>query len=81
MTSDSGLVVGIDVGTQGVRVQIADSVGRVVAQVSHSVPSQLSADGWFEQDPDHWWRAAAHASGSWRCSHSSLGRPNEASKR
>ncbi|MBK9712230.1 MAG: carbohydrate kinase [Kouleothrix sp.] len=59
MTSDSGLVVGIDVGTQGVRVQIADSVGRVVAQVSHSVPSQLSADGWFEQDPDHWWRAAA----------------------
>ncbi len=54
------LVLGIDVGTQGVRVIVADTTGHVVAHVKSqfarvSIPN-LPA-GYLEQDPADWWHA------------------------
>ena len=59
MEQDQALVVGVDVGTQGLRVQVADAAGRVVAQASRGLDSDVASDGRFEQDPEQWWSAAA----------------------
>ena len=50
-------VMGIDFGTESVRVGVFDLTGRPV--VFASQPYQLShpRPGWAEQDPDEWWSA------------------------
>lgn len=54
-------VIGIDVGTQGVRTVVCDADGNTVAQTSHgfAVPDQveLLPPGWSEQNPTDWWEA------------------------
>ncbi len=56
----AGLVMGIDIGTQGARVIVADGAGQVIAQASHTFPPPSSAaDGGFEQDPRQWQSAVA----------------------
>lgn len=53
------IVIGIDLGTQGVRLQAVSAEGEIVAAAheKHSlVAAQLPA-GWAEQDPLDWWRA------------------------
>jgi D-ribulokinase len=59
MDDSTELVAGIDVGTQGARVVLADSRGALVAQASRPITSRLGADGAFEQDPEEWWLATA----------------------
>lgn len=59
------LYLGIDVGTQGTRVIIADQDGRVVTETSQefhpfSKPTALP-EGWFQQSPDFWWEATRAA--------------------
>ncbi|UOF90406.1 FGGY-family carbohydrate kinase [Fodinisporobacter ferrooxydans] len=52
------LLLGIDVGTQGVRIIISDSAGTVLAQYSATFPFKLSArisQDAVEQDPNTWW--------------------------
>jgi xylulokinase len=56
----SELVAGVDIGTQGVRVVVADAHGQVVAHASTSFPldsGDSAAAGRFEQEPQHWWDA------------------------
>ena len=57
------LFMGIDVGTQGVRVIVADEKGRIAGR--GSVPFRsLNLSGTpdrYEQSPDEWWTAAAGA--------------------
>lgn len=55
------LLLGIDVGTSGLKAVVADATGAVKeaatapCEVAHPLP------GWTEQDPDDWWRACVRA--------------------
>ncbi|RME49637.1 MAG: xylulose kinase [Chloroflexi bacterium] len=60
MTHDS-YVMGIDFGTESVRVGIFDLVGRPVVFASQSYPLYHPHPGWAEQRPDEWWSALVQA--------------------
>jgi xylulokinase len=53
------LFLGIDIGTQGVRVICCDQTGNVVAGGSHAFGPNVNVaqlpTGWSEQYPDIWW--------------------------
>jgi xylulokinase len=51
-------LVGIDVGTTGVKAIAIDPRGEVIARADHEYPLVSPRPGWFEQDPEDW----AHAS-------------------
>ena len=57
------LYMGIDVGTQGVRCVVADQSGTIAA--AHSVPFETlniaQHEGWYEQSPAAWAKAAEEA--------------------
>ena len=56
----SPLVLGIDIGTQGARVVVADTTGRVLADAYHEFVQAVIPGlppGYFEQNPDEWWVA------------------------
>lgn len=62
MTPQSELFIGIDLGTQGVRVTVADTNGHI--QTNASYPFRLdttpvTSPQFFEQDPREWWTATA----------------------
>lgn len=48
-------VLGIDLGTQGVRSMIATLKGEVVAEEKESIEFSLQEGRRFEQDPREWW--------------------------
>ncbi len=53
-------VIGVDMGTQGIRGMAVASNGTVIARASVSFPSetlQTGPDGAFEQDAELWWHA------------------------
>jgi xylulokinase len=52
------LLVGVDVGTTGVKAVAITPEGRVVARAEHGFAFSTPRPGWAEQDPDDWWRAA-----------------------
>jgi xylulokinase len=52
------LVVGIDVGTSGLKAIALSKSGAVVARAERSYPLSTPQPGWSEQDPDHWVSAA-----------------------
>lgn len=55
-------VLGLDVGTQGVRVLVCNADGNIVAQASESFISHTDGGlptGHFEQSPEDWWSAAS----------------------
>jgi sugar (pentulose or hexulose) kinase len=61
-SQDSGepLVLGIDVGTQGARVLVADARGRILAHAPRGFARLSIPDlppGYLEQDPEDWWNA------------------------
>lgn len=50
-------VIGIDVGTSGVRAIAVDARGSVLASAREPLPpSTSSSPGWAEQDPADWWK-------------------------
>jgi xylulokinase len=51
------VLVGVDVGTTGVRAVAVGPRGEVVASAGRSYPLAMPRPGWTEQDPDDWWRA------------------------
>ena len=52
------VLVGLDVGTTGVKAVAISPEGRVLATASESYPLATPQPGWSEQDPEDWWRAA-----------------------
>jgi xylulokinase len=50
-------VVGIDVGTSGVKGLAIDAEGGVLASAERGYPLSTPRPGWAEQDPEDWWRA------------------------
>ena len=55
------LVLGIDVGTSGLKAIALGESGAVVGRAERSYPLSTPRPGWSEQDPDHWVAAAREA--------------------
>ncbi len=53
----ASLLVGIDVGTTGVKALLCARDGAVLAQASQEYPTAYPQSGWAEQDPVAWWEA------------------------
>ncbi len=56
------LTVGIDLGTQSVRVILVEEDGRLAASGNASLSSARSDGARHEQDPEAWWEAVGEAS-------------------
>jgi xylulokinase len=54
-------LLGIDVGTTGVKTLLIGEDGAVRAEATRPYPLHTPAPGWFEQDPEDWWTATAAA--------------------
>lgn len=57
MTAATGLLLGIDVGTSGVKVVLSDRDGTLVRDSARRYPTSVDARGGAEQDPGTWWSA------------------------
>jgi xylulokinase len=51
-------LVGLDVGTTGVKAVAVDADGTVLAVAERGYPLSTPRPGWSEQDPEDWWRAS-----------------------
>lgn len=51
-------LLGIDIGTTGVRAAVFDDAGKMLADASVECPYDAPQPGWAEIDPETWWRAA-----------------------
>ncbi len=60
MTAPARLV-GLDVGTTGVKAIAISSSGEVQATAEEEYPLSIPQPGWAEQDPETWWHAAESA--------------------
>jgi len=54
-------VIGIDVGTSGVKVIAVDEKGAVAASHTCLYPLEQPRPGWTQQDPEDWWQGTAEA--------------------
>jgi len=54
-------LVGLDVGTTGVKALALSPSGDVLAKAEESYELSTPHPGWAEQDPEDWWRAAERA--------------------
>lgn len=52
-----GYMIGIDVGTSGVKTIVVTDKGDIVAEATASYPLYHPKAGWAEQDPENWWQA------------------------
>jgi len=52
------VLIGVDVGTSGVKAIAISPSGEIVASAEESYPLSTPQAGWAEQDPEDWWRAA-----------------------
>ncbi|MDQ6674859.1 MAG: xylulokinase, partial [Chloroflexota bacterium] len=60
----NNLVLGIDVGTSGLKAVLLDDEGRLVDEATASYEVHTPRAGWTEQDPEVWWSAARSALGN-----------------
>ncbi|MGH3019395.1 MAG: FGGY family carbohydrate kinase, partial [Gaiellaceae bacterium] len=54
-------LVGLDVGTTGVKALAVSPEGELLARAEEAYPFETPQPGWSEQDPESWWRAAEAA--------------------
>jgi xylulokinase len=54
-------LVGLDVGTTGVKAIAISPAGEVLASAEEEYPLATPRPGWAEQDPEDWWRASEAA--------------------
>ena len=54
----TNILIGLDVGTTGVKGVAIDEDGRIVDTASSEYPLSTPHPGWAEQDPELWWQAA-----------------------
>jgi xylulokinase len=50
-------LIGIDVGTTGVKAVRISETGEVLARAEEEYPLAIPQPGWAEQDPEDWWQA------------------------
>ncbi len=70
-----GALLGIDLGTSGVRACLLSPDGDVLGSGADDYPVVIPRPGWAEQDPEAWWTAACRAIG--RALHAGRVRPRE----
>ncbi len=51
-------LIGIDIGTSGIKTIIVDEGGGLAARAFAEIPLHTPRPNWAEQDPEDWWRAA-----------------------
>ena len=51
-------LLGIDVGTSGTKTALFGVDGNLIASKTFEYPLYQPNNGWAEQDPADWWRAA-----------------------
>ncbi len=51
-------VIGIDIGTTGVKTLLCNNNGKIISSSLNEYPLSHLKPGWAEQDPDDWWKAA-----------------------
>jgi xylulokinase len=54
-------LVGLDVGTTGVKALAISPEGKVLTRAGQGYPLSTPEPGWSEQDPEDWWRASERA--------------------
>jgi xylulokinase len=54
-------LIGIDVGTSGVKVILLEADGRIAANVTEEYPVSQPYPLWSEQSPEDWWQATCRA--------------------
>jgi xylulokinase len=54
-------LVGVDVGTTGVKAIRISETGEVLARHEEEYPLSIPQPGWAEQDPEDWWQATERA--------------------
>jgi xylulokinase len=54
-------LVGLDVGTTGVKALAISPDGAVIGKAEEEYPLSTPHPGWSEQDPEDWWRASERA--------------------
>ena len=54
-------LIGLDVGTTGVKALAVSPEGEVLARAEEGYPLATPRPGWTEQDPEDWWRATETA--------------------
>jgi len=54
-------LIGIDVGTSGVKSLLITEKGEVMAEATKSYSTSSPKPSWFEQNPDDWWSATVNA--------------------
>lgn len=55
------MLLGIDIGTSGVKAVLINTHGQVLASASESYPLHTPQPLWAEQHPEDWWRATCKA--------------------
>jgi xylulokinase len=66
-------LVGLDVGTTGIKALALSSEGEVIGRSDHGYPLSTPRPGWAEQDPEDWWRATRAALADLRLEPSAIG--------
>jgi xylulokinase len=66
-------LVGVDVGTTGVKAVALSRDGEVLGVAEEEYPLSLPQPGWAEQDPEDWWRATERALAALGVERASLG--------
>jgi xylulokinase len=66
-------LVGIDVGTSGLKAIALSETGEILARAEHDYPLSTPQPGWAEQDPEEWARAADAALGGLGVEPASIG--------
>jgi xylulokinase len=66
-------LVGIDVGTSGLKAIALSETGEILARAEHDYPLSTPQPGWAEQDPEAWARAADAALGGLGVEPASIG--------
>ena len=58
--NSSGLYLGIDMGTGGIRMLCINALGEILAQAEEEYPQSFNnGSGVHEQSPEDWWKAAS----------------------
>ena len=57
-SADPAVLIGLDVGTSGVKAIAISPEGEILATADESYSTSTPHPGWSEQDPEDWWRAA-----------------------
>jgi xylulokinase len=55
------VLLGIDVGTTGLKTVLVSEKGKVKAESTHTYPLLSPKPNWFEQNPEDWWSATVQS--------------------